>query len=114
MGYDLFPHKSGIGGMEPVALIGHNVCVRYANDSYYRRVIWFEPISPFQVLNIGAIAAGAVSPRTQALNLQLWRNEFGQFEVAFFPVSDLGETSFIAYYQKLHAFLVAHGLQPAF
>lgn len=84
MGYDLFPHKSGLGFMEPVALIGHNVCVKYANDNHYRRVIWFEPIVPFQALNVGAIAAGAVSPRTQAPLLQLWRNEFAQFR--WFPL----------------------------
>jgi hypothetical protein len=78
MGYDLFPHKSGIGLMEPVALIGHNVCVKYANDNHYRRVIWFEALTPFQFLNIGAIAAATTSARTQAVNLQAWRNEFLQ------------------------------------
>ena len=84
MGYDLFPHKSGLGYMEPVALIGHNVCVKYANDNYYRKVIWFEPITPHEALDIGAIAAATTSARTQATNLQLWRNEFGQFR--WFPV----------------------------
>jgi len=79
MGYDLFPNKSGLGFMEPVALIGHNVCIKFSNDNHYRRVIWFEPIVPFQVLDIGVIAAATTSPRTQAVNLQLWRNEFGQF-----------------------------------
>jgi hypothetical protein len=84
MGYDLFPHKSGLGFMEPVALIGHNVCVKYANDNHYRKVIWFEPIAPFQALDIGAIAAGTTSVRTQAVQLQMWRNEFGQFR--WFPI----------------------------
>jgi hypothetical protein len=79
VGYDLFPHKSGNGSMEPVALIGHNVCVKYANNNYYVKVIWFEPIPPFQALNIGAVAAATTSTRTQAPNLQMWRNEFGQF-----------------------------------
>jgi hypothetical protein len=78
MGYDLFPHKSGLGLVEPVALIGHNVCVIYANDRHYRKVIWFEPIAPFEFLNIGAIAAATTSARIPALNLQFWRNEFGQ------------------------------------
>lgn len=86
MGYDLFPHKSGLGLMEPVALIGHNVCIKYANDNHYRRVIWFEAIAPFQFLNIGAIAAGATSARTQAPNLQFWRNEFGQ--IRWFPIDE--------------------------
>jgi hypothetical protein len=84
MGFDLFPNKSGLGYMEPVALIGHNVCVKYANDSHYRKVIWFEPIAPFEALDIGVIAAATTSPRTQAVNLQLWRNEFGQFR--WFPL----------------------------
>lgn len=78
MGYDLFPHKSGIGGMEPVALIGHNVCIKYENDNHYRRVMWFEPVAPFEFLDIGAVVANAVSVRTQAVNLQVWRNEFLQ------------------------------------
>lgn len=84
MGYDLFPHKSGLGLVEPVALIGHNVCVKYANDNHYRRVIWLEPIAPFQALDIGAIAAGTTSARTQAANIQFWRNEFGQ--IRWYPL----------------------------
>lgn len=84
MGYDLFPHKSGLGLIEPVALIGHNVCVKYANDNLYRKVIWFESIPHFQALNIGAVAAGAVSARTQAVNLQAWRNEF--LQIRWFPM----------------------------
>ena len=79
MGQDLFPHKSGIGSIEPVALIGHNVCILYSNTTNYQKVIWFEPIAPFQCLDIGAVAAGTQSARTQATNLQMWNNEFGQF-----------------------------------
>lgn len=86
MGYDLFPHKSGLGLMEPIALIGHNVCVKYANDNHYRRVIWLEALAPFQFLNIGAIGAGVTSARTPALNLQFWRNEIGQ--IRWFPIDD--------------------------
>jgi hypothetical protein len=79
MGYDLFPSKSGMGGMEPVALIGHNVKIMYANTQSYRKVIYFEPIMPFQFLNIGAVAAASTSARVQGTNLQMWKNEFGQF-----------------------------------
>lgn len=86
MGYDLFPNKSGIGMVEPVALINHNVCVKYANDNHYRRVIWFEPIAPFQALNIGAVLAQTVSGRTQATQMQVWRNEFAQFR--WYPLDD--------------------------
>lgn len=84
MGYDLFPHKSGVGFVEPVALIGHNVCVKYANDNHFRRIIWFEAVPPFQFLNIGAIAAATTSARTQAVNLQAWRNEF--LQVRWYPL----------------------------
>jgi hypothetical protein len=84
MGYDLFPHKSGLGLVEPVALINHNICVKYANDAYYRRVIWLEPLAPFQFLDIGAIAAATTSQRTQAANLQCWRNEL--IQLRWFPM----------------------------
>jgi len=84
MGTDLFPHKSGLGFMEPVALIGQNVCVRYANTKHYRKVSWLEAIYPFQFLNIGAMAAGATSARTPANNLQAWRNEF--LQIRWFPM----------------------------
>ncbi len=87
MGYDLFPHKSGLGFVEPVALIGHNVCVKYANDSHYRRVIWLESVLPFQFLNIGAILANTTSARTQAPNLQAWRNEF--LQIRWYPIDTI-------------------------
>lgn len=84
MGTDLFPHKSGLGFMEPVALVEQNVCVLYSNTRHYRKVKWMEQIPPFQFLNIGAVAANAVSPRTQALNLQAWDNEF--LQIRWFPL----------------------------
>jgi len=84
MGYDLFPNKSGLGLMEPVALIGHNVCVKYASNNMYRKVIWIEPIAHFQAVDLGAIAAATTSARTPATNLQFWRNEFGQ--IRWFPI----------------------------
>ena len=86
MGTDLFPHKSGIGLMEPVALIGHNVCIKYSNVSLFRRVVWLEPIAPFQFLDIGAVAASQVAAKTQATNLQFFKNEFGQ--IRWFPLDD--------------------------
>lgn len=93
MGYDLFPHKSGLGLVEPIALIGHNVCVKYANDNHYRRVIWFEAIAPFEFLDCGAIAAATTSQRTQANNLQFWRNEFGQ--IRWFPIDTVQVRLFV-------------------
>jgi len=83
---DLFPHKSGLGLMEPVALINHNVCVLYGSVKNWRKVIYFEPIPFFQCLDIGAIAAQTTSVRVQAVNLQLQDNEFGQFR--WFPIDN--------------------------
>lgn len=83
---DLYPHKSGIGLMEPVALIGHNVCVLYGSVKQWRRVLYLEPIPPFQCLNIGAVALQATSALTQALNLALLDNEFGQFR--WYPIDN--------------------------
>lgn len=83
---DLFPHKSGMGLMEPVALINHNVCILYGNVKNWRRVIYLEPIPPVQFLDIGAIATQTVSARTSAVNLQLLDNEFGQFR--WFPIDN--------------------------
>lgn len=85
MTVEFFPHKSsGIGFMDPIGLIGQNVCVKYANDNHYRRIIWFEGLAPFQFLDIGAIAANTVSARTQAVNLQSWRNEF--LQIRWYPL----------------------------
>lgn len=83
---DLFPHKSGLGLMEPVALIHHNVCVLYGSAKYYRRVVYLEPIPPFQCLDIGAIAAQTTTPRTPAPNLDMFDNEFGQFR--WYPIDN--------------------------
>lgn len=93
MGYDLFPHKSGVGFMEPVALIGHNVCVKFENDNHYRRIIWLEALAPFQFLDIGAVAAATVSARTQAVNLQAWRNEF--LQIRWFPIDTIQVNMFL-------------------
>lgn len=85
MGQDLFPNKSGeMGFMDPVALIGQNICVKYANSNHFRRVIWFEPIPPFQFLDIGAVAANGTSARTPAQNLQTWDNEF--LQIRWYPI----------------------------
>ncbi len=74
----LYPHKSGLGLMEPVALVNQNVCVMYGSEEYYRKVSWFESLPPFQFLNIGAIPAQNQSGLTQALNLAWADEEFAQ------------------------------------
>lgn len=80
---DLYPHKSGLGLVEPVALIGQNVCVIYGTDKHFSKVEYLEPIPPFQALDIGAIAAQTVSARTPCPRLECFDNEFGQFR--WFP-----------------------------
>lgn len=83
---DLFPHKSGWGMMEPVALIKHNVCILYGSARYYRKVIYFEPIPPFQCLNIGQVVLQTTSVRTPAPNLDLFDGEFGQYR--WYPIDN--------------------------
>jgi hypothetical protein len=76
---DFYPFKSGIGLVEPVAIINQNVCLLLSGKKEYRKVTWFEPIPPFQFLDIGAVAAQTQSARTSAVNLQMFAGEFGQF-----------------------------------
>lgn len=80
-------YKSGIGGVEPIALVGQNVAVHYLGNIYYKRVLYLEAIPPFQFLDIGAIAAQTVSARTSGTNLQLADDEFGQFR--WFPIDNV-------------------------
>jgi len=84
---ELYPHKSGLGFMEPVALIGHNVCVLYGSTKKYQKVLYFEPVPPFQCLNIGAILAQTTSPRTAAPMLEVFDNEFGQYR--WYPIDNV-------------------------
>ena len=84
---ELYPHKSGIGLMEPVALINHKVCVIYGSVKNYRKVIYLEPIPPFQCLDIGVVGAATTTARTPCPNLELLDNEFGQFR--WFPMDNV-------------------------
>ncbi len=83
---DLYPHKSGLGFMEPVALINHNVCILYGSAKHFRKVQYLEPIPPFQCLDIGAIALQTTTARTAAPNLDLFDNEFGQYR--WYPIDN--------------------------
>lgn len=84
---ELYPYKSALGTMEPIALIEHNVVIHYVTgEPYYRRVIWLEPLPPFQFLDIGAIGAATTSARTQAQNLENFDGEFSQ--IRWWPVDD--------------------------
>lgn len=84
---ELYPFKSGIGAMEPIALLGHNVCVHYTTAKYYRRVVFVEPLVPFQFLDIGALAAQATSARTQCTNLENFDGELSQ--IRWWPLDDV-------------------------
>ncbi len=90
---ELYPNKSGIGFMEPIALINYNVCLITGNTRQYRKVTWYEPIAPFQFLNIGAVAAGVTSPRTEAVNLEFFDGEFGQLR--WYPIDNAQVNLFI-------------------
>lgn len=84
---DLYPHKSGLGLMEPVAQIGHNVGILWDNGWKYWKVTYLEPIPPFQFLDIGAIGVQSVSAATAAGNLDLEDKEFGQFR--WYPIDNM-------------------------
>ncbi|MCK5235932.1 MAG: hypothetical protein KAR06_03015 [Deltaproteobacteria bacterium] len=73
--------------MEPIAQVGHYVKIVTYKDSQFRQVTFREAISPFQVLDIGAIAAQTVSARTNAGNLDLNDDDFGQWR--WFPLDNV-------------------------
>lgn len=82
---ELYPHKSGLGLIEPVAQINQNVGILWGKWSYYK-VTYLEPIPPFQFLNLGAVALGTTGVVTAAPNLELFQMEFGQFR--WYPVDN--------------------------
>jgi hypothetical protein len=73
-----YPNESGLGLMNPIAQIGHNVRVLYDTFKYYK-VTFFEPIPPFQALDLGAIAANANTQVVPAGMLDLDPDEFAQY-----------------------------------
>lgn len=83
---DLYVFKAQVGMFDPVALQNQNVCIHYVQNQYYRKVDFLEALPPFQCLNIGALAATAVSPRTNVANLEMPDNEFGLFR--WYPIDD--------------------------
>lgn len=75
-----YPYKSTNGlDMEPVAAMYHNITIHYIRQTLYRKVIFLEPIAPFQCLDLGAQAAGATSPLTNIPNLEMYDGELGQW-----------------------------------
>lgn len=76
---DLYIFKTQVGMFDPVALQDHYVAIHYIQSIYYRKVNFIEAIPPFQCANLGAVAAGAVTARTNIVNLEMADNEFGLF-----------------------------------
>ena len=83
---DLYIFKAQVGLVDPVALHGQNVCIHYVQNIHYRKVDFLEAIPAFQCINLGALAALAVSARTNVVNLELPDNEFGLFR--WYPIDD--------------------------
>lgn len=84
---DLYPFKSQEADMEPIALQDYLVAIHYVKGIFYRRVSFLEGLPPFQCANLGAIAAAAVSQRTNVTALDLYDLEFGQFRI--FPLDNV-------------------------
>ena len=75
-----YPYKTNNAvDFEPVAQMYHNVTIHYIREIHYRKVIFIEPISPFQAIDLGALGAGLTSARTNIGNLDMYDKEFGQF-----------------------------------
>ncbi|MBU0778409.1 hypothetical protein KKF82_09145 [Patescibacteria group bacterium] len=83
---DLYIFKAQIGMFDPIALYDHNVAIHYVQNVYYRKVDFLEGISPFQCVNIGAVAAVSPSARVQIPNLEMANGEFGLFR--WYPIDD--------------------------
>ncbi len=91
---DLYPFKSKLGGMEPVAMPYHNVRIIYGSETRYRQVSRMEAIPPFQCVDVGAIGAGATNANpTEIQNLRMFNNEFGQFR--WYPIDHMQATLFL-------------------
>jgi hypothetical protein len=83
---DLYIFKAQVGMFDPLALQNQNVCIHYVQNEYYRKVDFLESLPPFQCLNIGALLAVSISPRTNVVNLEMPDNEFGLFR--WYPIDD--------------------------
>ena len=71
--------KSQLGMFDPVALQDQYVALHYMSQVYYRKVDFLEGLPPFEGINLGALAANTVSPRTLLTNLDMPDDEFGLF-----------------------------------
>lgn len=94
-------YKSGLGLMEPVALIGQNVVIHYLDEVIIRRVRFLEAIPPFQAIDLGAIAAQTTTPRTNVPNLAMPNGEFGQLR--WYPLDNIQVRLFVPNAQGKYA-----------
>jgi len=84
---DLYIFTAQVGMFDPLALQDQNVAIHYAQTPIkYRKVDFLEAIPPFQCLNIGAVAAGGQSARTNVVNLEMADSEFGLYR--WYPIDD--------------------------
>lgn len=96
---DLYPFKSALGLIEPIAIQNQNVCIHYGKAEFYRKVDFYEAIPPTQFWDLGAIPAGFITARTIMTAFELPNNEFGQFrwftldnaQIRFFLPSGAGK-----------------------
>lgn len=65
--------------MEPVASMYHNITIHYIRQTIYRKVIFTEPIAPFQCIDLGALGVGATGALTNIPNLEMYDGELGQW-----------------------------------
>ena len=78
--------RSQIGMFDPVALQDQNVCIRFQQQKFYRRVDFLEGLPPFQCIDLGALAAATVGARTNLVNLEMYDDEFGLFR--WYPIDN--------------------------
>ncbi len=84
--------------MEPIALLDYYVKIIANTGTYWKKVTFYESIPPFQAIDTqaapprgplavaAALAAGTQGAKTPVGNLDLWKNEFGQWR--FFPLDN--------------------------
>jgi hypothetical protein len=69
--------------MEPIALLDYFVKIITYQNSFFKKVSFFEAIPEFQAINLIAVgatlASGAQTTKQMITNLDLWDNEFGQW-----------------------------------
>jgi len=78
---DLFQSKAEEGGINPVALIDHYVWIHYNQNKILRQVDFLEPLPAFQAIDLGALAAGALTAKTNITNFDMYADEFAQFRI---------------------------------